>query len=256
MINKVSLALVTSLVAAPAMAATQTWNFNSSSAPLSSNTNGNTVNMTSGSVNLTTSGWSDTGGSSDDLIQNARLVYYSNTLGMINRDEDGSVPDHSVDSYGDDFDMILLEFDTAVTLTSFSIGWALENGNTNQADLSLLAYTGGSFSGLTNETWSSLVSGGGWSVESNFSNIPNYSTVNYASASNTYSNYWLIGAYNSAFGSEGWAGARDGFKLAGITSSSKDTPPPGGDVPEPGTLVMLASGLLALVSSRRKRAIS
>ena len=86
-------------------------------------------------------GYSDTGGTSDNLLETGRLSY-SSSYGLMlqNRDENNTVPSHSntvpshsIDSYGNDVDMVLLTFDTAVSLTRFGIGWACEFPNSQQS---------------------------------------------------------------------------------------------------------------------------
>jgi len=268
MFKKTIAIAIASLAVSPAFAAVQTWSYNSSSV---GSGYGNQIILNSNGVGLTTSAWSDTGGTTSptnspaETIQTAEIAIYSGTLGVINRDEDSGVPNHSIDSYdpndnpswGNDYDMILLEFDTAVSLTSFSIGWAREYNYFYQSDISLLSYTGNDAASIDGATWSSLVNGGGWISEENFPDIQQNSTVNYQSAQNTYSNYWLIGAYNNTFGSDNWTSGNDGFKLAGLTTQTFDAlPVPSIEVPEPDTLLMLTSGLLVLASSRRKRATS
>jgi hypothetical protein len=260
MLRKTLAVLLASVAISPAMAAVQTWSY--SGASLSGTGYGNYIDLSSNGVNLKTSAWSDTNGTSHvatpETIQTAEIRFYNNTLGIVNQDEDAGVPDHSIDSYdanayGNDYDMVLLEFDSAVSITGFSIGWALEDNSQPYSDVSLVAYTGNNFTGLAGETWSSIVNGGGWTSEENFSNVPNYSTVNYQSAQPTYSQYWLLGAYNSVFGNDGWSTLNDGFKLAGLSTKTKDQTP-GNDVPEPGTLVMLMSGLLILAMRRKQAA--
>ena len=271
MLKKILAIVLIGSATCPALAAVQTWNYSGSSIEGGTAVNrlsnaGNYIELNSNGVNLTTTAWSDTLGTTNinnnppETIEAAELRFYSGTLGIVNQDEDTGAPNHSIDSYdpnnnpswGHDYDMVLLEFDSAVSISSFSLGWAQENGS-SYADVSLAAYTGdiNSYNGIAGETWSSLVNGGGWTSEENFSNVDDYSTVNYQST-NT-SQYWLIGAYNSVFGSDNWSTLNDGFKLAALTTSTIDNSP-GNEVPEPSTLVMLMSGLLALAAKRKKTA--
>lgn len=217
MLKKLMLA-VAGMVALPAMAATDVWNFNSGS--IQGTGNGNTFNVNgSGTNKLSMKGYSDTGGTSDNLLETGRLSY-SSSYGLMlqNRDENNTVPSHSntvpshsIDSYGNDVDMVLLTFDTAVSLTRFGIGWACEFPNSQQsscesnipsanaqADITVAAYTGsGAFTMSSSATWSSLVSNN-WSTVGHYGNVSDWS---YQSVSTTItSKYWLIGAYNPAFG--------------------------------------------------------
>ena len=117
-------------VSAPAFSAIQMWNWDPSSDSFSSNNWGNTLSMSEGGVGLTVSGWSDTRDlSAEDEVQDAKLIWAnSSSLGVQNRDEGTSSPDHSIDSVTSDpdgeFDMVLLEFDTAVALEGIDLSWA------------------------------------------------------------------------------------------------------------------------------------
>ncbi|WP_020409337.1 exosortase-dependent surface protein XDP1 [Hahella ganghwensis] len=241
-----------SLVAIPAMAATQTWNLNSGTLNHSYNGNVMTVNGADGN-SLQLSGWSDTGGSGDSNIQNGKLSY-SSSYGLMlqNRDEDNSVPSHSIDNYGDDYDMVLLSFEDAINLEGFSIGWATEQYSGGQADVTIAAFTGaGDFSFASSDTWSSVFNDG-WSTVAHYGNVSDYSYQ--AVDTDLTSKYWLIGAYNPIFtGGDSHngpgAGYRDGMKLAAVTGSTH-TPPT--TVPEPGALAILAAGFAGLVARRKK----
>ncbi len=265
MLRKMMLAVI-GMVAVPAMAATDVWSFNSGS--FSGSGHGNSFNISgTGSNGLGVTGWSDTGTSADDKIESGSLTYNSSYgLMLQNRDEGASnVPGHSIDNYGNDFDMVLLTFDEAVSLEGFGIGWACEGAVSDtsgckksdgssalkQADITVAAYTGaGSFSFSSSDTWSS-VAGSNWSTVGHYGDVNDwsYQAVN----TNINSKYWLIGAYNSAFsgtkfGSVG-TGWKDGFKLASVQGTTYT--PPG--VPEPGTLALLAGGLFGLTSLRKRR---
>ena len=241
----------------PALANVQVWDFNSGSQNFSSSNNGNTLSLTSSDgVHLTVSGWSDT----DDLvgadgIETARLIWAQNSaLGVVNRDEDSGSPNHSVDSVTSDsdgeFDMLLLEFDTAVNLTSLDLDWATGGNQYNTADVSILAWDGTGSSALLGKTWGEVLdsNGGGYDSVGNYSNVGlSYYSVNPANIAST---KWLVGVYNPVFGSGGDAGD-DGLKLGKIkTSTSAPPTPTPTPVPVPGTAGLLLAGLLALRSRK------
>ncbi len=247
-----ALGLAAALNAAPAMSAVQTWNFNSGSQSFSSNNNGNTLSLTSSDgINLTVSAWSDTddiGG--PDRIETARLNWAnSGALGVVNQDEGTGSPDHAVDSYTNDsdgeYDMLLLEFDTAVNLTDINLNWARDGGVSNRADVSILAWNGVGDDTLAGETWGSVLtgSGGGFNVVDNYNNVPlGYYAVN---SGDVVSTQWLVGVYNPVFGGN-LSDHGDAFKLSAVKTYTDDTPPPPTDVPVPGSVPLLLLGLYAM----------
>lgn len=242
----------------PSLAGTQTWNFNQSQAFTGGANNGNSYEMTVDGINLKVTGWSDTGdvdpGNNNDTIQTAKLIWAStNSLGIQNQDENTADPNHSVDGVTSDsdgeYDMLLLEFSTAVNLTGIDLSWAVGGNAANTADISLLAYTGTGSSALSGLTWANVLgaNGTGYDSAGNYSNVGlSYYTVN---PTNITSTKWLVGVYNPVFGAGGDA-RDDGFKLASLTT--KDTPPDR-DVPVPGTAVLMLAGLAALRARRARK---
>ncbi len=241
------------LHAAPGLAAIQTWDFNSSSQSFSGTGYGNSLNLTSSDgINLTVSGWSDTNDSGGaDEIQSARLIWaQGSALGVQNRDENTNSPNHSVDSITSDsdgeFDMLLLQFDTAVSLSGIDLDWAVGGNSSNRADVSILAYDGTGSAGINGSTWGNVLSGNGGNYDAvgNYSNVGlSYYAVNPAQIEST---SWLVGVYNPVFGSGGDAGD-DGFKLGLVTTETddpQDDPP--GEVPVPGSIPLMLLGLALL----------
>ncbi|MCB1844030.1 MAG: hypothetical protein KDI09_13790 [Halioglobus sp.] len=246
---------VAALHAAPGLAAiqTQTWDFSNSSQSFSGTGFGNSLNLTSSDgVNLTITGWSDTNDvSGPDRIETAKLIWAQNSaLGIQNRDEDTNSPNHSIDSITSDadgeFDMLLLQFDTAVRLTGIDLNWAVGGNAANRADVSILAYDGSGSTSLGGSTWANVLSSNGGNYDSvgNYANVGlSYYAVNPAQVEST---TWLVGVYNPVFGSGGDAGD-DGFKLGLITTETddpQDDPP--GEVPVPGSVPLMLLGLVLL----------
>jgi hypothetical protein len=278
------------LAASSALASPQTWDFkNSGDTTLSGSGYGNTIDFTrndgEGDIALTVSAWSETINTSDfcsdfpsdpscndtgstgsterdPYIDTAQLVYYGDTLGIQNQDGEGGAPQHSIDNIPNssstgynDYDMVLLEFDEAITLTNVVIGWATNNGNNSNngsADISVVAYTGNSAITSTpffaqTETWGSLLSSG-WESIGNYENASQTQAI----TTDVVSNYWLVGAYNPIFGG-GLSNANDGFKLAAVETERGSRPPPSTQISEPGSFAIMLLGLVGL-GLRRKSA--
>ena len=201
MLNKIRFAFIATLgmfatlQAGHALAGVQTWDFDSSTQSFSSGNFGNTLSLTSpDGVGLTVSGWSDTWDiTGDDLIQDARLLWaQSAALGVQNRDEGTGSPNHSIDSVTSDvdgeFDMLLLEFDTAVNLTGIDLGWARGGGGSGLTDVSLLAWDGVGSDTLAGNTWADVLSsnGGGYDSVGNYAGVGlSYYAVNPSNVEST-----------------------------------------------------------------------
>lgn len=203
---------------------------------------------------LTITGWSNTG--SGGTIETGKLKY-SNSYGLMlkNQKESDTTPDHSIDSFNNYFDMVLLTFNQKVDLTRFDLGWARESTNLNRADISVAAFTGNGNANLAGNTWGDIAGSGNWSTVGEYRDVASYNYQNVTT--DVKSKYWLIGAYNPIFANPGevtgnWESAgNDGFKLAsvrGVTSTGTVVV----TVPEPSSLAILGLGLLGFLSVRKK----
>ncbi|MBN8763269.1 MAG: hypothetical protein BGP20_09165 [Thiobacillus sp. 63-78] len=239
-----------------------TWTFN------------NQTSNTQGGITATASGWSNTVGSANILLDSAYITLngssglgvrnndctgYSNcTGGTTGRDtNEGVSPEHSIDNNGR-VDSILFSFTDKVNLTSFSAGWV-----STDSDFTVLAYTGaGNPASLANQSYAGLLSNG-WSLIGNF--LGGTSTGAHDFANNTYSSYWLIGALNTFVGGDPAKAGNDYFKLISLAGCTCDNAPPGtpgcstggggGGVPEPGTLLLMGAGLLGLTRFHTRRVL-
>lgn len=215
-----------------------------------------TGSVTNGGVTVTATGWSNTGSGSpvgSQLLEQQTLSLYGGGLGITNKDacgsspcdaNEGSSPEHAIDNNGR-YEMVLLSFSQAVKLDSVKLGWA-----SNDSDISVMAYNGPG-------TGSSSLNGNTWAgVSAAWQSIGNYSDVGTASAKavnagSVSSSYWLIGAYNPLANPGGGSvtgSYYDYVKLASVTTS------PGGSAPLPGTLILLGTGLLGMLSMRKRLA--
>ncbi|MCW8093031.1 exosortase-dependent surface protein XDP1 [Alteromonas sp. ASW11-130] len=225
-----------------AIAEDTTWNFSTTGDTHygSGNYDGNTItqNKTDNSVIVTA--WSDTREADNpDTVQNATVA--SNSHGLLNYNRN-SGDSHAIDGFNDT-DMLLFTFDEAVSLTNINLGWAYDNGNYGYADISILAFN--TLPTLAGQTWEQVKD-----VSASIINLGNVGVGGHAlTGVATEAKYWLIGAYNSVFGSaDGAIGGNDKFKILALTTHASE---PTGEVPTPATGALLAV-LLAVIMYRRR----
>jgi len=212
-------------------------------------------------------------------LRQGSITHYSGGLGVDNQgagladpdtmaarpdDGEGINPEHAIDS-DQHTDMVLFDFQavggSSATwrLTDITIGWSQTD-----RDISVLRYTGAGAPDLTQSYLDdccsgidSSLTGDGWEVIGNYQVPGSGSTEGTVDISadtvGLESGYWLVSAYSSAFGSCAYCGrGNDYFKVLSITGQGGTPPPPGGQVPEPLTLLLVASGLPLLRRFRRR----
>ncbi len=233
----------------------------------------------------TATAWANTDdGSANNELGEARLNVYGGGFGATHADSESTdSPQHALDNEGR-FEMILFDFgNEQISLEQVDIGWKYDD-----ADISVLAYTGTDPFNLDNYnvdgTNENLTGTGGWDVVGNydadsFSGMTAIVQGHDADGDGFDSNgdavvsssYWLIGAYNPVFNPSGTDCVptpssqycngpleyADHMKIAQLAGSIIDTPPPPPppptSVPEPGTLLLLASAMLITPRVRRMK---
>lgn len=224
-------------------------------------TKNNTIDLDGVSVNISISGWSDSASMGPNDIYNYDRVVsaemkkvYDLGWAVLNTEESDG-PHQTIDNVKfPDYDFVLLSFSEKVTLDTLKFGWANFSGGSQEVSVAAIGEPG--FNKLTSETstWSSIISN---AVSSSFSierlsGSKGVSNLNFSSAAK----YWLVGAYNTVFGSTPHGTKfNDAFKIAGIEFSNTSTKPidkePPKQVSEPGALALMCLGL-GLVLYRRK----
>ena len=238
------------------------WDFRTSNNTYASTVTGGTYEYTSEdttNTQVTISGWSESNSNGGGTLTNAsnQLVHWGqNGLGIY----ESNSPNHAVDSSGAD-EFILFTFEEEVSLICYSFGWPDANGGVDYD--STLGYWDGSGSNTPDPAGLTIGQLGseGWKLAGEYTNNPqDYTIVNNdarldASADTVdqeiYSRYWIVGAYMTQFpGStlgSNYAG-NDYFKLASVSVVTRPNtpPPPGGEVPTPAPLALMAAGLFLL----------
>ena len=258
--------------------------------------NGTAVTTVDGkTVYVGLTAWSDTGyynswydsytssyylDENDDLVRNqGHLDGWRNSnnavgYGLINKDSTEQADYQTSSSYGDahtidnrrtgdrgkqDFDMVLLSFSEAVTLTSGSLSSIYHYNNTDSSkEVSVVGLNDiNKFQSGESFTWGDIASTS--AIEAATGHFSVGSKVNgYFQSEFTglsAAKYWLVGAYNTIFDPGASQQSDFGFKLSALGFSIDNTPDtPPTQVNEPGALALMSLGL-GLVLYRRKRRV-
>ncbi|NKX22506.1 hypothetical protein HGF60_12740, partial [Alteromonadaceae bacterium A_SAG2] len=194
-------------------------------------------------VNVTLSAWADTATSSQtdvqwqcwpwacyptqvtvthdlDTVESATAQLVNGWGYGIRNDLESGGSHQTIDNYGesingtfvDSFEYLLFSFDSEVNISQIDFGW--HAGYDQQVSVVSIANS----AEIESASWSSIVSNqttlNAISASFNIVGSQNNGSANLQSLSNTYSNYWLVGAYNKTFGDIGGHDYNDAFKIS------------------------------------------
>ncbi|PRO68604.1 exosortase-dependent surface protein XDP1 [Alteromonas gracilis] len=211
----------------------------------------------------------------DDTVRSASAIKWGNGFGIENGDRnaltdpngytnphDGKTyhlqgDSHSIDNFNDygsrDFDMVLLSFDKAVTLTGASFSALYGGGSNKDITVAGLSSDAG-FDG--HSTWSDIAANTIANAVGHFNITNDNGVIESTFTPLATAKYWLVGAYNTIFDNNASSLSSVGFKLSSLTIGyeTETTTPPSTEVSEPGALALMSLGL-GLVLYRRKRRV-
>ncbi|WP_082880178.1 exosortase-dependent surface protein XDP1 [Methylomonas methanica] len=242
-------------------------------APWSVNATVWTINSTSSvtPAGIQSMGAYSVGTTSTSTFSPATLAWYgsANGLGVLSGSETtSSFPDHAVDNSGR-IEAVLFRFDGSTILDKLTVGWP--DTTAYDSDISVIRYTGavpatGPLTGaadISGKSISGLLSNS-WEFVGSYNTVGDVAED--INPSNLSSSLWLISAYSSSWGSgkgdpsSQLNNSNDYFKLTQLVGTAGGSGGGGGggvgSVPEPTSLLLLASGMLGWRMNRKSQTIA
>jgi hypothetical protein len=251
--------------------AQQTWTYASfTENTTNAGTYGNSWSQTQNGVKLTVSAYSTTG--SGGAFATAYVGNYGtgSGFGVTNNSSSEGVgtvasPQHAMDNFTNT-DMLALNFSSSVVLSQVASGWHNTSATTTcknnsggtsvcgtDSDISLLRWDQSTGPTITGGTIAQLLAAG-WTLVNNYADMVDDTLRATGADSTKASSWWLISAYNSAWGTgSNTANLSNGDDYVKVLSSITTVPATGrSGVPEPGTAAMVALALLTLAKTRQR----
>ena len=229
------------------------------------NGSGTTTNLVSANAYSTGTGTS-AAPTTGTTFAAAAIYEYGSGLGVVATNENSATTGpHATDNqYGSDG--IVFRFGAAVNLNALAIGWNGTDDTTvpyTDSDVAVLAWTGSGTPTVAGANQALT----GWTLVGNLKNVgASNGTAAGGSASflsTVYSSYWLVSAYNTAYGGGTTGDSNvDAFKLLSVAGNlcsatggvvNNQCGSTSTKIPEPGSLALLGLGLVGLVASRRRK---
>jgi hypothetical protein len=241
-------------------AAQSTWDLSAAGCTVAGSGTGTSAGCAQGVTTATVTGWANTG--SGGMYARATVTNQgASGIGMLSGAETGSVPDHAIDSNGNQ-ELVLLNFgNDKVSLSQVKTGWSQ-----NDTDIAVLRWNGTVGPDLTNTTtsggtdglvargWQLVASGDLDGVSANTNTVYGQGTLNITAGAAS-SSWWIISSYFS--GNAALDAGNDYFKLLSFTGTCTGSSTGGacgtttGQAPEPTSLALVGMALAGVFGTRR-----